>query len=167
MTNNRIELINCNPEILNWIIEGDDVLAKNLKINVPKDWTEFGTDIFKISLDAIVKKPSSLVWWTYLAVEVEKKSLIGNCGFKGEPISGFVEIGYEVCKTFRYQGYATKMVKELLAMAFKSKKVKSVLAHTLAENNPSVRVLKKNGFNFIEDIFDEEDGNLWKWVLVR
>ncbi len=167
MTNNRIELINCNPEILDWIIEGDYVLAKNLKIKVPKDWTEFGTDIFKFSLDAIVKKPSSQVWWTYLAVDVEKKSLIGNCGFKGEPISGFVEIGYEVCKTFRYQGYATEMVNELLAMAFKSKKVKSVLAHTLAENNPSVGVLKKNGFTFVEGIFDEEDGNLWKWELVR
>ena len=165
MISNRIQLLNCNPEILDWILEGDEVLAENLNIKVPKNWTEFGTDIFKFSQAAITKKPSSQVWWTYLAIDVEKKSLIGNCGFKGEPIDGFVEIGYEVCRAYRTKGYATEMVKELITLAFNSKEVKSVLAHTLTENNPSVSVLKKFGFTFVKEIFDEEDGKLWQWEL--
>ena len=167
MTSNRIELINCNPEIIDWILEGDEALAKNQKITVPKNWTEFGTDIFKYSLDAISKKPSSQVWWTYLSIGIEKKLLIGNCGFKGEPISGFIELGYEVCKTFRNQGYATEMVAELIALAFDTKEIKSVLAHTLAENNPLVSVLKKNGFIFVKEVFDEKDSKLWQWILIR
>ncbi len=141
------------------------VLAKKLKIKVPKNWTEFGTDIFKFSQAAKTKKPSSQVWWTYLAIDVEKKSLIGNCGFKGEPINGFVEIGYEVCRAYRNKGYATKMVKELIALAFNIKEVKSVLAHTLVGINPSTSVLKKFGFTFDKEIFDEEDGKLWQWEL--
>lgn len=76
MIRNRIELINCNPKIIAWILEGDEVLAKNLKISVPKNWTEFGTDVFKFSQAAITKKPSSQVWWTYLAIDVEKKHLM-------------------------------------------------------------------------------------------
>lgn len=72
MISNRIELINCNPVIIGWILEGDQILAKNLKITVPKNWMEFGTDIFKFSLDAISNKPSSQVLWSYLAIDVEK-----------------------------------------------------------------------------------------------
>ncbi len=101
----RIHLINCNSTILNWILEGDLVLSQNLKINVPESWTEFGRDIFKFSLDAIKNNPPSKIWYAYLPIETNSNTLIGTCGFKGEPKNGLVEIGYEVSHEFRNKGY--------------------------------------------------------------
>ncbi len=76
MISNRIQLLNCNPEILARVLKCDVILAKKLKIKVPENWTEFVTDIFKFSQAAITKKPSSQVWWTYLAIDVEKKHVM-------------------------------------------------------------------------------------------
>ena len=92
---------------------------------------------------------------------------MGTCGFKGEPRDGVVEIGYEVSETFRNKGYATEMVKLLINHAFTSNLVNNIVAHTLPTKNPSVSVLKKCGFRFVADIFDEDDGNLWKWNLSK
>lgn len=163
----RIHLINCSPRILNWILEGDLVLSQNLKINVPESWTEFGRDIFKFSLDAINNNPPSKIWYAYLPIETNSNTLIGTCGFKGEPKNGLVEIGYEVAHEFRNKGYATYMVKQLIKLAFTSDLVSNIIAHTIAENNPSVSVLKKCGFNFDKEVFDEDEGNLWKWNLSK
>ena len=41
-----------------------------------------------------------------LPIEIETNTLIGSCGFKGEPINGKVEIGYEVTELFRNKGYS-------------------------------------------------------------
>jgi len=167
MVPSRIHLINCNPTILNWILEGDLVLSQNLKIKVPNNWTEFGRDIFKFSLNAINNNPKSQIWFTYLPVEIKLNTLIGTCGFKGEPRDGLVEIGYEVSEAFRNKGYATEMVKLLINIALTSNLVNNIVAHTLPTNNPSVSVLKKCGFRFVAEIFDEDDGNLWKWNLSK
>lgn len=167
MIPNRIHLINCNPQILNWILEGDLVLSQNLNINVPKNWTEFGSDIFKFSLDSIKSKPHSEIWYTYLPIEIKSNVLIGTCGFKGEPRDGLVEIGYEVSPAFRNKGYATEMVELLISQAFKSNLVHTIVAHTSESNNPSVSVLKKCDFRFVKEVYDEEDGILWKWNLSR
>lgn len=163
MLTHRIHLINCNPTILTWILEGDLVLSQNLNINVPDNWTEFGRDIFKFSLDAINNNPKSQIWFTYLPIEIKSNTLIGTCGFKGEPREGSVEIGYEVSESFRNKGYATEMVKLLINQAFTSNSVKNIVAHTLPINNPSVSVLKKCGFRFDGEVLDDDDGNLWKW----
>lgn len=163
----RIHLINCNPTILNWILEGDLFLSRKLNINVPENWTEFGGDIFEFSLDAVNKNPKSQIWYAYLPIEIKSNTLLGTCGFKGEPKDGFVEIGYEVSRAFRNRGYATDMVKNLINLAFSNNSVHSIVAYTLASNNPSVRVLKKCGFIFVKEVFDEEDGYLWKWNLSK
>lgn len=168
MNYRRIRLINCNPEILGWILESNQILSNKLNLEVPNNWTENGLDIFKLSLDAITKNPNSLTWWSYLAIDNNKNVLIGNCGFKGEPVNGEVEIGYEVCSKFRNKGYATEMVKELIKIAFKNLMVHTILAHTSAKKYPSVSVLKKCGFNFIKEFFsDEDEDKLWKWILSR
>lgn len=143
------------------------MLAQNLNVEVPKNWIETGTDIFKLSQDAITNKPISQIWWSYLAIDTQMNSLIGNCGFKGEPIDGRVEIGYEVCKTFRNQGYGTEMVLELINIAFCSKTVNSILARTLYHINPSITVLKNCGFNFLKEVIAQDKEKLNEWILLK
>lgn len=163
-----IQLISCDKVVLENILEGDSHIAALLKINVIENWTEFGSPIFQFALGKIIKNPDSVKWWTYLPIHMESNTLIGSCGFKGPPNdAGEVEIGYEVANVFRNKGYATQISNQLIDIAFKENKVKSIIAHTLAEPNASVRVLQKCKFEFVEQINDPEDGLIWKWQLMR
>lgn len=167
MNVHQIQLVNCNPTIICWILKSDDILANNLKVSVPNNWTEFGEDIFKFFLDTIREHPDSQKWLSYLPIDIKTNTLIGSCGFKGSPENGIVEIGYEVCKTFRNQGYATEIAKQLIDIAFKDENVTTIMAHTIAKNNASTSVLKKCGFKFVKKTFDEEDGNVYQWQLIN
>ena len=81
--------------------------------------------------------------------------------------NGTVEIGYEITPVYRNQGLATEMTMGLIKNAFKDNRVKSIIAHTLGQENPSTKVLKKCGFKKIEEINDPEEGNIWKWELKK
>lgn len=165
MKSDRITLINCDERLLKVILKGDEYLSKELELTIPNQWSEFGNEIFKYTLNKIEENPSQLKWFSYLPVDNKTKTLIGSCGYKGEPDeNGIVEIGYEVARDYRNQGYATEITELLVQNAFKDDKVKKVQAHTLAEKNASVRVLEKCKFKFVEEYFDEEDGKIWKWM---
>jgi RimJ/RimL family protein N-acetyltransferase len=43
--------------------------------------------------------------------------------------------------------------------------VHTVVAHTLADENPSTRVLRRVGFQFVGEVPDEEQGTVWRWEL--
>ena len=51
--------------------------------------------------------------------------------------------------------------------AFTDPAVTMVDAHTLAENNPSVSVLKRLGMEFTGQVDDPDDGPIWHWRLTR
>ncbi|MEM7478678.1 MAG: GNAT family N-acetyltransferase [Planctomycetota bacterium] len=90
---------------------------------------------------------------------------IGQCGFKGPPVDQAVEIAYQVDENEQGKGYATEAVGLLVEHAFSSEEVRQILAHTLPESNASTRVLEKNGFAFVSDVQDPEDGLIWCWQL--
>ena len=101
------------------------------------------------------------------AVLRKTKTLVGSCGYKGQPKNGMVEIGYEVAEGYRGWGLATEMAKALIQNAFKSEEVDYVQAHTLAMVNESGSVLKKCGMTKMEEIEDPEDGKIWRWEIRR
>jgi RimJ/RimL family protein N-acetyltransferase len=78
-----------------------------------------------------------------------------------------VEIGYEVIEPYRNKGFATEIALALVKNAFEYKDVNLVQAHTLADKNPSTKVLVKCGFQWVEEVEEEEDGTIWKWELKR
>jgi len=164
----RIKLINCTKEIIDAIKNGDGHLSKLLEIKVPEKWSKFGRGAFQYTLKEIEQNPTIQKWLTYLPVLIESNTLIGSCGFKGFPDEeGMVEIGYEVALNFRNKGYATEMATLLVQKAFIDPKVKKVQAHTLANINASVQVLRKCNFEKVNEIEDLEDGRIWKWELKK
>jgi len=166
MTQSPIHLIPCDLKIFECILKGDQHIAAHLNINVPNQWTEFGSPAFEYGNKKIQEDPSSSKWWTYLPIYKESNTLIGSCGFKGPPNDkGHVEIGYEVAKLYRNKGYASEMAKQLIHIATNDKEVKSIIAHTLADKNASVSILQKFNFILVEEINDPEDGLIWKWQL--
>ena len=92
----RLSLICCNKEILEALFKGDDPLAALLQINIPTKWTEIGEPAFRYTYDKILIGSGKIEWWAYLPVLKKIKTLLGSCGYKGNPRNGMVEIGYEV-----------------------------------------------------------------------
>ena len=105
-------------------------------------------------------------WGPYLFLSRDRTRLIGSGGFKGEPRDGGVEVGYEIAPGLRERGYATEATEGLVEKAFTHPEVEFVLAHTLAERNPSTRVLEKAGFTLDGELNDPDDGPIWRWKLL-
>ncbi|MFN8265137.1 MAG: GNAT family N-acetyltransferase [Chitinophagaceae bacterium] len=161
-------LIPGTKELFTCAIAGDDQLSAQLGFHVAANWTEFGNGPLEYALHRITEHPEEKGWWTYFPVHKADRLLIGSCGYKG-PFSeeGTVEIGYEVSPSYRNKGLATEIANGLIKHAFSFSQVKSVLAHTLAEENASVHILRKCGFVKTAEINDPEDGVIWRWELQK
>jgi RimJ/RimL family protein N-acetyltransferase len=72
--------------------------------------------------------------------------VIGDCGTTG-PVGREVEIGFGLAAECRHRGYGTELVRLLTATLLGDPRVSSVVAHTLADNIASRRVLEKAGFS--------------------
>lgn len=163
----RLYLVNTSPEILEKVLEGDGALSAFLGIRIPSHWTEFGEAPFIFMQQQLLLDTASVGWWSWLPVLIAENTLAGNCGYKGPPKDGVVEIGYEVASEFRRMGLATEMAQVLVQHAFSYEDVNTVIAHTLPEENYSVRVLKKIDFLFDDIVDDPEDGTVWRWKCPR
>ena len=107
-------------------------------------------------------------WVGYLAQEIADTTLVGACGFKGNPdADGSVEIAYFTIPAYEGRGYATEMARRLVQIAWEAGSVQRVLAHTLPEINASGRVLGKIGMTKLGEVLDPEDGRVWRWEIRR
>lgn len=169
LENDLLRLVCCDVAMAETVIAGDDArLAAMLNVNIPEVWTEFGAPAFQWTVDQLSQNPASAGWWSYLPILKEENTLVGGCGYKGPANeNGMVEIGYEVARDYRNRGIASIMVELLLEHAFAHEHVTTVRAHTLAEENASVRVLRRNGFVFTGAHEDPEDGPIWRWEKMR
>jgi len=163
----RLNLVCCTRQLLDKLFEGDEALANYLQVKVPMGWTEFGEPAFRWTYDQLQKSGSNANWLCYLPVIRDENILVGSCGYKGAPINGIVEIGYEVSKPYRSRGLATEMAQALVDHAFQSNTVSKVQAHTLAEVNESGSVLSKCGMKKVQELIDPDDGPVWRWEISR
>ncbi|MCE6992310.1 GNAT family N-acetyltransferase [Dyadobacter sp. CY323] len=163
----RLKIVPCDDTLFDAIRMGNNTLARVMGVNVPKKWTEF-RDTFTPSYHRWKAHPPLRDWWVYLIIYVPDNILIGSCGYKGEPDSnGMVEIGYEIVPSHREKGLGFETAKGLVDHAFSHAAVRKVLAHTLAEENASARILEKVGFAQTEDVRDPDEGPLWRWEISR
>jgi [ribosomal protein S5]-alanine N-acetyltransferase len=162
----NLALIPGTKEILAAGIEGNQQLAEQLNVIVPANWTEFGTGPLQYCLGKLNAEDEH-GWWTYFPVHKKDNTLIGSGGYKGKPVDGTIEIGYEIAPAYRNKGLATEFAQALIDHAFSFIHIHTVTAHTLAEPNASTKVLAKCGFLKINEINDPDDGPVWKWELKR
>lgn len=163
----RLQLVCCNLEIIEALFEGDAALGRLLGVNIPGTWTEFGEPAFRWTYDRLRAGTGIMEWLSYLPILRKENMLAGSCGYKGDPVNGKVEIGYEVAVDYRGNGYATEIAAHLIKNAFLDDTVTIVQAHTLAEENESGSVLLKCGMKKMEEIEDPDDGTIWRWEILR
>jgi len=106
-------------------------------------------------------------WIGYLAVDETTGNIVGSCGYKGDCREGMVEIAYFSFPGHERRGFATEMARRLNDLAWQQHEVRTVRAHTLQEENASVRILRRLGFAWLGTVEDPEDGPIWRWELSR
>ena len=79
--------------------------------------------------------------------------LVGTIGIKDiDYINKKANIGYWIGKHYQGKGIATECVKLVIKYAFDVLKLKEISAYVFPDNNPSIRVLKKNRFVKIGEV---------------
>jgi RimJ/RimL family protein N-acetyltransferase len=118
-------------------------------------------DSIYMSIDFYKKVGFTPPWICYYVTE--NKDLVGCAGFKGKPVDGTVEIAYGTFEKCRNQGIGAKICKTLVNLSLATDSSIRITARTLPENNYSTRILRKNNFYFLGNVFDPEDGEVWEW----
>jgi [ribosomal protein S5]-alanine N-acetyltransferase len=104
-------------------------------------------------------------WIGYFVKESDQ--WVGSAAFKGKPIAGKVEIAYGVQPAFLRRGIGTAICCQLVQLALQANPRIRITARTLPDNRASIGVLKKNGFELMGMIWDEEDGHVLEWKHVK
>ncbi len=118
-------------------------------------------DSIYMSIDFYKKVGFTPPWICYYVKENEV--LIGCAAFKGKPVNGQIEIAYGTFEKFRNQGVGTKICSILINLAVRTDPSVRITARTMPENNYSARILQKNKFQYIGNVIDPEDGDVWEW----
>jgi RimJ/RimL family protein N-acetyltransferase len=122
-----------------------------LEATVPDNWPPelYDRPAMEYSLNQL-EDPSVQGWSFWYLVLTEDNQLAGLCGFKGRPdTAGSVESGYSLLSQYRGMGLATEAAMRLIGWAFSHGEVKEVSAETLPHLRSSIRVLEKNGMEFM------------------
>ena len=164
----NLQLIVCEQAHINALLRGKSALANILGVTVPIGWPHF-PEAFNLLAGSLAASDFQRSDWShYFFIHPADKLLIGSGCFKSSPDEfGQVEIGYEIASEYWNCGYATETARALIDFAFIHEPVKAVVAHTLAEENASSRVLQKVGMKFISEIDNPDDGKIWRWQVNR
>jgi [ribosomal protein S5]-alanine N-acetyltransferase len=165
----RLFLVPSTAEMMHSAVEEDwPTLSRLLGgVDFADQWSHFPEAMLWMR-DRLQDEPGESIWWNYLIILRSEARLIGTCGYKGPPEpDGSVEIGYEIADAYQSRGFATEAARALLEWALAQPGVSFVKACTLAEENPSVHLLRRLGFVFTEEKIDIEDGKLWEWKHLR
>jgi ribosomal-protein-alanine N-acetyltransferase len=147
------------------LIDGPAEFEARFGRPVEPGFSSFG-GVLEHSLEAITTGGVPPEWYTHLFYDGpdDGAALIGIGGFKGPPADGAVEIGYEIAPALRGQGRAGAAAAALIETA-RGHGCTAVIAHTLAEDNPSTSVLRRLGFTRTATIEDPDEGPIWRWEL--
>jgi RimJ/RimL family protein N-acetyltransferase len=155
-----VRLLPATVEHLETLRSDPNAFGRLIGSEVPGGWPEFPESI-DFTLDRLREHPDEADWWMHFFFSDDV--LIGSGGFVGPPQDGVVEIGYELAPAFRGRGLGIAAARTMVAKAAAT--ASTVIAHTLAHENPSTGVLKRLGFTQTREFVDPEDGPIWRWEL--
>jgi RimJ/RimL family protein N-acetyltransferase len=150
----RLELTAAEPGVARGEANSTTGWYGPLEVPPPPAWPPPLNDARSLAWFArsIASDPAGLGWYGWYVVSTQNggRALIGNGGFKGRPDArGSVEIGYSLLPEHQRKGFGTELTAALVSWAFGHGAVARVMAETLPELVGSIRVLEKNGFEFV------------------
>lgn len=156
--------VRLEPIRLEWaeaLNEGDDTFSERFGIPVEADWMGL-PDTVPVLLEA-AREAIDEPWRPHLFFGSDG-ALIGTGGWKGPPEDGVAELGYAVAPSRQRQGIATAVVRHFVGEA-RNAGLRTVRAHTLAQQNASTAVLSRCGFTRAAELDDPDEGPVWRWEI--
>jgi [ribosomal protein S5]-alanine N-acetyltransferase len=92
--------------------------------------------------------PAEAGWSVWYCIHREPRALIGIVAYKSAPINGSVELGYSLLEEHHGHGYCTEAVREIIRWGFQAPAVHTIVAATLPDLLPSIRVMERCGMQF-------------------
>ena len=105
--------------------------------------------------------------WIGYFVSNDDKQLVGVGGYKGQPRGGKIEIAYGTFKKFEGKGIGTEICGQLVQLALQTDPKVRITARTLQDGHASMAILKKNGFECLGIVHDEDDGDVLEWEFTK
>ena len=105
--------------------------------------------------------------WIGYFVTIDREEIVGAGGYKGKPREGKVEIAYGTFKRYEGQGIGTEICRQLVLLSQNTDPAIRITARTLQDGYASIKILKKNGFECLGIVHDEEDGEVLEWELKK
>jgi RimJ/RimL family protein N-acetyltransferase len=104
--------------------------------------------VFKRKIDNIRRDGSNAIWYTYWVIALKDESVVvGNVGYKHPPnAQGLVEVGYGIAPPYQKRGIMTEALQAFIQWTAGRSGVAVIRAETLKDNDASIRVLRKCGF---------------------
>jgi len=138
----RLDLVPYDLDFCRAIVAGDRAVAAEWMGADLGTWPggselEFG---FPSNLRALREDPSALGWYGRALVVRIHGAVAGSVNLKGRPRGGRVEIGWELDRFYRGQGYAQEGARAVLAYAFGHAEVREAVAEIDPTNAPSIAV---------------------------
>jgi RimJ/RimL family protein N-acetyltransferase len=96
----------------------------------------------------------------YVVCLKESEKVIGTCGFVKRDFLEDVDFGFAFLPDYFGKGFAFESAVAMLQFGYENLKIRQCLAICLHENNSSVKLLKRLGFTYSNDIHFQPDNEL-------
>lgn len=91
----------------------------------------------------------------WAVIHKQDNCIIGFTGLKFIPEYDVVDLGYRFAPKYWRQGIATEACRAALKFGFNELELERIVAYILPDNIGSQKVLKKLGFHFVREFFEE------------
>jgi RimJ/RimL family protein N-acetyltransferase len=148
LSTRRLELVLATAPPTRAAAEGDvSRLGRLLVADVPADWPpDLVSDALPHVADALEREVPPDGVGMYFILLRTPRTLIGTGGLYRSPNPDDVVVGYSIVASQQRRGYATEATQRLVEHALALPSTRRVLAETLPDLTPSIRVLEKLGF---------------------
>lgn len=167
----NVRLVSTTAALLDLEDASVEQLATALGTSKPPSWPPLYNDVEtrRWVRDRLRADPDHSEWYSwYIVASFDGVAVLaGTCGYKGRPdAEGSVEVGYSVVPELQRRGIASSSLQLLCTRAF-ALGAASVVAHTLPDLVASQRLLERTGFKRVSTISDPEEGEVWRYQLLK
>jgi [ribosomal protein S5]-alanine N-acetyltransferase len=174
IVSDRVELVSMSPDFVENLLADRRSEAEALGgFRLPEDWPDaHDAGFLNLRLRQMRERPETQEWFAYAVVLPNgERPMIGHAGFHGPPgvnarkAADAVEVGYTIFDPYRRNGYATEAVRALLGWATAEHGIQHFIASVSPENEPSLAIVRRLGFQKVGRHWDDEDGEELEFEL--